>query len=192
MKPKKEGTTYYSFSGMAKFKGFIKNGLDSSTMINLIVAFDSNSDEFKRKGFTSPPNLFYHHEISRSETIGVLINEFEFTKEEAIEAYNKLVNQFNLSKIKRIASIDNSYEKLVEEANANLVKKENNHGLNIGGPDIIIIGGFLREKISFVHSGDNAFLKTCEILGINTIPMPKKDILKENEIRSLMKSRKNN
>ncbi len=49
----------YSLSSIATFKGFIKNGLDSSTMINLIACFDSGFEEFSQKGFTFPPNLFY-------------------------------------------------------------------------------------------------------------------------------------
>ena len=81
---------------MATFKGFIKNGLDSSTMINLIVCFDSKFDEFRKRGFAFPPNLFYYHEISRSEVIGVLINEYNFTEEEAKESLKKLIGQFYL------------------------------------------------------------------------------------------------
>ncbi len=179
----------YVLSGMAQFKGFVKNGFDSSTIINLITVFDSNYDEFRKRGFTFPPNLFYYHEISIPESIGVLINKHKLTKEEAKEALNKLVANFNLSKIIRKSELDLDYEKIVEEANKRVVNKTKNPKLKIGEQDVIIIGGFLREKITFVHSGDSGFLKTCEELKINTIPTPKRDIEKENQLKKLMKDR---
>ena len=78
-----EDVNVFSLSGMATFKGFIKNGFDSSVMINLVVCFDSKFDEFRKRDFTFPQNLFYFHEISHPEVIGVLINTFNFTEREA-------------------------------------------------------------------------------------------------------------
>ncbi|MFH1052868.1 MAG: hypothetical protein V1740_00455 [Candidatus Woesearchaeota archaeon] len=187
MKAKIKDVNCYVLSGMAQFKGFVKNGFDSSTIINLITVFDSNYDKFRKRGFTFPPNLFFFHEISVPETIGVLINKHKLTKEEAKEALNKLIANFNLSKIIRKSDLDLDYEKIVEEANKRVVNKDPK--LKIGEQDIIIIGGFLREKINFVHSGDSGFLKTCEELNINTIPTPKRDIEKENQINKFMKDR---
>lgn len=189
-KKKIKDVKVYSASGMATFKGFIKSGLDSSTLINLIIVFDGKSESFKQRGFTSPPNLFYCHEISRSEVIGVLINEYGFTKNEAIEVLNKLVNEFSLSKIVRVPELDASFELVVEEANKKVVDKHNNKLLKIGIPDVIIIAGFLRNNLNFVHSGDQGFLKTCEELGISSIPTHKRDIGKENEIKKLMQKKK--
>jgi hypothetical protein len=40
----KKGVEVHTISGMVKLKGFIKNGLDMSTLINLIVVFDSKTD----------------------------------------------------------------------------------------------------------------------------------------------------
>ena len=179
----------YSASGMATFKGFIRNGFDSSTLINLIIVFDGKSESFKQRGFTSPPNLFYYHEISKSEVIGVLINDYGFTKDEAIDALNKLVNEFSLSKITRVPDLDASFELLVEETHKKVVDKNNNKMLEIGVPDVIIIAGFLRNNLNFVHSGDQGFLKTCEELRISSIPTPKRDIDKENEIKKLMQKK---
>ncbi len=180
----------YSLSGMANLKGFIKNGLDSSTLINLIIVFDSEFKEFKNKGFTFPPNLFYYHEISRPETIGVLINRCNFSKKEAISAFDKMINQFGLRKIKRKESIDKDYELLVEDANERVFRTSKDSKLKIGIQDIIIIGGFMREKINLIHSGDRGFLKTCEELNLQIIPMPKRDIEKENEIKKWANNRK--
>lgn len=185
-----KGVKVYSASGMAAFKGFIRNGLDSSTLINLIVVYDGKYESFKQRGFTSPPNLFYYHEISRSEVIGVLINEHGFTKNEAIEALNKLVDEFNLSKIIRVSELDVPFEIAVEQINDKVVAKHNNKNLEIGAQDVIIIAGFLRSNINFVHSGDQGFLKTCEEFGINIIPTPKRDTDKENEIKKWMKGNK--
>src|SRR3989338_7140200 len=120
-KKKIKDVKVYSAGGMATFKGFIRNGLDSSTLINLIIVFDGKSESFKQRGFTSPPNLFYYHEISKSEVIGVLINDYGFTKDEAIDALNKLVNEFSLSKIARVPALDTSFELLVEETNKKVV-----------------------------------------------------------------------
>lgn len=179
----------YSFSGIATFKGFIKNGLDSSTLINLIVCFDSKFDEFRNRGFTFPPNLFYYHEISKTEVIGVLMYKHNFTKEEAIDSFNKLINEFNLNKIVRNESTDKAYEKIVEEANERVVRKEKNEKSRIGEQDIIIIGGFLKNKINFIYTGDEGFRKTCEELKLNVIPLPKRDFKKEGEIKKWMKRR---
>lgn len=179
----------YTMSGMAKLKGFIKNGLDTSTIINLIAVFDSEFTEFKKKGFGFPPNLFFYHDISWPETIGVLINEHKFTKKEAIVGLKKLISKFNLQKIIRVDS-DELLEEMVEKANQRVV--QNNPKLKIGGNDVIIIGGFLREKINFVHSGDRGFMKTCEELGINTFPLPERDFDKEKEIKRWMKKGREN
>ncbi|MEK6938473.1 MAG: hypothetical protein AABX04_05490 [Nanoarchaeota archaeon] len=183
---KEKGVEVYTMSGMATLKGFIKNGLDTSTIINVIVSFDSEFEEFQKKGFTFPPNLFFYHEVSWPETIGVLINEHKFTKEEAVTALKKLIAKFNLQRIVRFDS-DDLFEKLVEEANQKVIQKSNNPRFKIGENDVIIIGGFLRDKINFVHSGDEGFLKTCEELSINTVPLPKRDFEKEKEIKGWMK-----
>src|SRR3989338_9440358 len=101
---REKGVEIYRVSGMAKLKGFIKNGLDTSTIINIIVSFDSEFGEFQKKGFSFPPNLFFYHEVSWSETIGVLINHHKFTKEEAVTALKKLIIKFNLQRIEKFNS----------------------------------------------------------------------------------------
>jgi len=188
---KEDNVEAYTLSGMVKLRGFIKNGLDSSTIISIIVNFDSEFEEFRLRGFTFPPNLFFYHEISWSETIGVLINEHKFTKEEAITSLKKIMAKFNLQKIIRLDS-DELLDKLVIEANQRAVKRYNNDRLKIGVHDTMIISGFLREKINFAHSGDEGFLKTCEELGINTVPLPERDFAKEKEIKSWMKKGRKN
>ncbi len=179
----------YTLSGTAKLKGFVKNGLDSSTLINLIVVFDSKADELKQRGFTFPPHTFCYHKVSKSEVIGVLINKHKFTLEEAYQSLDKLVSQLSIDMIDRRDS-DEMFEKLAEEANNEVVKKLNNLRLKIGEKDIIIMGGFLREKVNFVHSDDEGFLKTCEELGINIIPTPTLHSQKEKDIKNWMNKRK--
>ncbi len=186
---REKGVEVYTLSGMAKLKGFVKNGLDSSTLINLIVVFDSKTNELSQRGFTFPPHTFFYHKVSRSEVIGVIINKHNFTSEEAYESFNKLVSQLDLRMIERRDS-DELFENLVEEANSKVVQKVNNHRLKIGEKDIIIIGGFLREKVNFVHSDDEGFLKTCEELEINVIPTPTLHSQKEKDIKSWMNKRK--
>lgn len=181
---------YYSFQGITTLKGFIKNGLDSSTLINLIVAFDGKFEVFKKQGFTFPPHLFFYHEISRPEVIGVLINKHRFTKEEAVEALDNVIREFYLEKIQRNFQRDQFYQKIVADANATVVKKIGRSNLKIGEADLIIISGFLRENIMFIHSGDDGFLKTCEELKMKVISLPQQDREKEKEIKDWMKKRK--
>lgn len=187
---KKEGDVeVHTISGLATLKGFVKNGLDSSTLINLIVVFDSETNELSQRGFTFPPNTFFYHQISRSEVIDVLINKHNFTQEEAYQSFNKLVSRLDCQMIGRRDS-DEMFERLAEEASNKVVRNSNNPRLKIGEKDIIIIGGFLREKINFVHSDDGGFLKTCEELGINIIPTPTLHSRKEKDIKGWMSKRK--
>lgn len=179
----------YMMSGMIKLKGFVKNGLDSSTLINLIVVFDSEISELGQRGFTFPPHLFFYHQISKPEVIGVLINKHNFTPEEAYQSFSRLVSQLDLQMIERRDS-DELFEKLAEEANRKAIQKSNNPRLKIGENDAIILGGFVREKINFVHSDDEGFLKTCEELGINVVPTPTVHSQKEKDIKSWMSKRK--
>lgn len=176
----------YSMRWTAVLKGFIKNGLDSSTLINLIGTFDNDLTEFEQRGFTFPPNIFFYHESSWPEVIGVLINEYGFTKDEAKAKLKDLTNKLCLTQIKRRDS-DAAYETLVEQTNEKVVRESGNPKLRIGDIDIIIIGGFLREGITFAHSGDNGFLKTCEELKINIMPTLKKDIMMENRIKEKLR-----
>ncbi|MBS3136496.1 hypothetical protein J4401_06080 [Candidatus Woesearchaeota archaeon] len=186
---KKQEVNVFSLSSMATFKGFIKNGLDSSTLINIIVCFDSNFDEYRKRGFTFTSNFFYYHEISRSEVIGVLINKHNFQVDEAKNSFNKLEKEFNMTKIIRNDATDASYEQIAREANDRVIKTENNPKLRICDQDIIIIGGFLRDTVNFVHTGDVAFQKTCTELKLNLVPLPERDIKKEEEIKKWMKKK---
>ena len=60
----------------------------------------------------------------------------------------------------------------------------------IGEKDIIILGGFVREKINFGHSDDEGLLKTCEELGITIVPTPLSYSQKEKDIKRWMGKRK--
>ncbi len=55
---------------------------------------------------------------------------------------------------------------------------------------MLYIGGFLREKVNFVHSDDEGFLKTCEELGVNIVPTPMVGSQKEKDIKNWMNKRK--
>lgn len=145
-------------------KGVIKNGLDSGTLIDLIVRFDSAPDFFEKRDFGFP-NTFYYHRISRREVVGVLINTYDYTKKDAVKELDDLTEKFGISIINRKDS-DVNYENIVRDANKKAIKK-NKNVKKIGTEDIIIIGGFLREKINFVHSTDFSFRETCKELEMN-------------------------
>lgn len=169
---------------MGELKGFVKNGLDSSVIINIIVVFGPEFNEFERKGFSFPPNLFYSHEISRyKEVKGILINKYGFSKGEAEKAFENFKEKFNVTEIKRIKDVDKKYEDLAEDANKRVIKKKNNPHLKIGDEDIIIIGGFSRENVNIIHSADNGFLETCKELKFDILPLPKRDIERENRLK---------
>lgn len=174
-------------NGNLDLRGFIKNGLDSSILINLIVAFDGKYDEYKKEGFTFPPNLFYFHEVSKPEVIGVLINSYGFTKEDAKEALKNLIEEFGLSEIKR-KDKDSYFEKIIEEANRKMVVLMRKPSLRIGRQDITIIGGFLRENINMIHSADEGFIKTCRELKVKTYSLPLSARKKEEEIKKWSRS----
>jgi predicted nucleic acid-binding protein len=174
----------FSLCGKGVIKGIVKNGLDSSILINLIACH--NVDEFKKREFPFQPNLVYIQEVSRTETIGVLIHKFKYTLQEAKDAFENLKREFQIETIKRNIT-DIQYENIVTSANETVVNKHLNEKLKIGEKDVIIIGGFLKEKINFIHSADQAFCLTCDELKLNVIPLPKRDIEKENEIKKLLK-----
>lgn len=150
----------------AELKGFVKNGLDSSTLVDLIIRFDSAKDFFEKRGF-SFPNIFYYHRISRKEVIGILINKFKYPKKDAASKLDNLTHDFNMRVIERNPETDSNFESIVEAANAKAAQQ--NQKLKIGEQDIIILGGFLRENVSIVHSADVGMLATCKELGINSI-----------------------
>ncbi len=188
--PNKKDVKVWSSAFQWSFKGFIKNGIDSSTLVNLTLIHNKDKDAFKKRGFESPPNLFYNHLISRREVIGVLINKKNFSKKKAVEEFDQLVKDFNLIPIKE-ESGDIKYKSIVKDANKRIIEKIKNpelkKKLEIGEEDITIIAGFLRENINLVHTGDKGFQLTCEELNMNVIPIPKRDFKKEKEMKRYMK-----
>ncbi|MBS3156602.1 hypothetical protein J4442_00315 [Candidatus Woesearchaeota archaeon] len=170
-----------TIKGNIKIKGAIKNGIDTSRLINLIVCFDS-PENFKIKGFAFPPNLFYIHEVSFSEAVGILINNFKLEEKQAISKVKKWRDEAGTGEIKREKE-DESYENLVKNTN-DIIVKERGEKYKIGNLDIIIIAGFLRENINIVHARDKGFEETCKRLNINIIPTPKEEIKKEDSKRA--------
>lgn len=154
--------------------------MDTSRLVNLIICFDSPKN-FKIKGFAFPPNLFYIHEASFSEAVGILINKFKFSQREAIEKVKEWREEAGTEEIKRKEG-DELYEGIIEETNRGIVKNKGDN-YKIGDVDIIIIAGFLRENINIVHVRDKGFEETCKRLKMNVIPMPEEDIKKENNFK---------
>lgn len=164
--------------------------LIQARLLILFLSLMASLMSFEKMDSRFPQNLFFYHEISRTEVIGVLINKHKFTVQEAREAFDAMVTEFDLGKIVHIPQTDTLYKKIVENANKAVVKKFGNPNLEIGEADTLIIAGFLRENITFVHSGDQGFLKTCEELKMNVVPLPQRDSAKEKEIKQWMKRRK--
>lgn len=163
----------------AILKGFTKNGLDSSRFINLILCFGS-PEEFKARGYTFPPNLFYLHKLSVSETYGVLLNKFSMEKGEAKEKINRWLDGLNINQIdpKNIKE----YQSLVANVNKEVVA-ELGEAYLIKAPDIRIIASFIKEGINLVHVKDKGFEETCKRLNIGIIETPLRDLEREREIK---------
>ena len=176
----KDKIEVFGYKGAFVIKNAIKNGLDTSRLVNLIICFD-NPDNFKIEGFPFPPNLFYIHEVTFNETVGILIEKFNFDEKEAINKVREWRKAFGSGEIKR-DEISTKYESIVETTNNEIVK-EKGEKYKIGNNDTIIIAGFLKEKINIVHTRDKGFEETCRKLNINIIPTPEKDSQKENKLR---------
>jgi len=172
----------YKFNyGSLIIKGnIVKNGIDSSRFINIIVCYDSPKD-FRLGDFPFPPNLFHLHEISIKETYAILINEFDFNKEKARKSIDDWSKGLNLSII-RDSPKSQKYEDLVENTNKEIISKKGEN-YKIGYSDIKIISGFLSEGVTIVHVRDKGFEETCKILNINVINPTWKEINLENKKR---------
>lgn len=169
----------FSFGRNFTFKGAIKNGLDSSRFINLIVCFDS-PEEFRMVGYPCPPNLFHLHKISISEAYGILINEFNFSHEKAKLKIKKWLDEFQIKLIDPQELEE--YENLVRSTNNEIVR-EKGENYRIGWQDIKIIASFIKEGINIVHVKDKGFEETCKRHNIEIIPTPKRDLKKERELK---------
>lgn len=168
-----------TLNNAAILKGFTKNGLDSSRFINLILCFES-PEEFKARGYSFPPNLFYLHKLSVSETYGVLINKFNINKKEAAEKINSWLDGLNIHQIdpKNIKE----YKDLVAGVNKEVIADCGEDYL-IKSPDIRIIASFIKEGINLIHVKDKGFEETCKRLNINIIETPLRDLEKERKIK---------
>lgn len=164
--------------------GVIKNGLDTSRFVNMIVCFQEPS-EFIVDGIPMPPNLFFINQITISETYGILLNEFGFTKLDAKQSIQKWIEGLNIQKIDRDDKTI-SYEPIVKKTNDEVVNKKGEK-YRIGASDVIIIAGFLKERINIVHVKDKGFEETCKRLGMNIIQTPKIDFDKEKSIKENLK-----
>ncbi len=170
--------------GNFTFKGsFIKNGLDSSRLINIIVTSDSPED-YKMSGYPCPPNLFYIHKISISETVGILINKYNLAAADAREKVSRWISELQITIID--PSDIESFEKIVSETNL-IVIKELGEDYEIGDNDIKIIASFIKEGINVVHVKDKGFEETCRRLNINVINTPERDLKMEKELKKRLK-----
>ena len=181
MKKNKKVVEHIYAEGRITIKGAIKNGLDTSRLVNLIICFGSPKN-FRIEGFSFPPNLFYIHEISFDEAVGVLIRSFNFDKNKAISKVKEWKKEFKTCEIKR-DNTSEEYERIVEKVNEDIVKNKGEN-YKIGISDIRIIAGFLKEKINIVHVKDKGFEETCKKLNMNVIETPKEYVEKENKKRT--------
>ena len=171
---------HYSLqSGLLLKANIIKNGLDTSRLVNLITVFSSPED-FKMAGYPFPPHLFFVSDISFNETVGILINKFNKTKDWAIKQIQLWYASFNLQRIS-----EEHIEKfipLIREINEAIVK-ELGESYMIGEEDIRIIACFLKEGVNIVHSFDKGFKETCKELNMNIADIPIKDSQREKDIK---------
>ena len=183
---KKEKTTVKVFKsgGEFIFKNVIKFGLDSSVIYDIITEFESK-EYFMKKGYQFPKYLLYYHEASFNEVVGLLINKKKMSFENAKKTMKQFIDDFNLECINRNDK-SKEYEEIVRKANDDLVN-ENNEDYKIGSIDIIIIAGFLQNKITLVEVRDRNFEKTCEKLDIKCFRFPVRDKIVEDKFKKVFK-----
>jgi len=174
------GVHSFKIKGKLIIKNPIKNGLDTSRLVNLIICFGSPQN-FKIKGFQFPPNLFFIHEISFSEAVGILINEFKFSKNDAVKKVRAWRGEFGTNEIKRDQTSE-QYEEIVKKTNLQVIK-EKGIRYEIGENDIMIIAGFMKEGVNIIHVKDKGFEETCKKLNLNVIPTSEEDFKKEKNLK---------
>ncbi|MEK6862537.1 MAG: hypothetical protein AABW57_00010 [Nanoarchaeota archaeon] len=183
-KKEKTNVKVYKTTGTFMLKGVIKVGLDTSVIYDIITGLESK-EYFKSKGYQFPKYLLYYHEASFNEVVGLLINKKKMGFEEAKKAMNQFIDDFNVEFIKRD---DNSkeYEEIVRKVNEEVVKQYG-EDCKIGPIDIIIIAGFLQNKMTSVEVRDKGFEKTCEKLDMNHFRFPTRDKIIEDKLKKVFK-----
>lgn len=183
-KKRKEDVKVYSSSGTILIKNIIKRGMDSSKFINMIVCYPE-PDKYQMNNCPVPPNIFFIHDITFSEALGVLINEFKIEENEAKRKIKNWIEKYQIKRIK-MDEVPAEYEKIAGEANRKVIQQFGDI-YKIGEKDIKIIAGFLKESINIAHVRDKGFEKTCQMLGINIIPTVKRDIEKEKRLKERLR-----
>ena len=150
--PKKKVVEYLYAEGKLILKNPIKNGLDTSRLVNLIICFDS-PEEFRIEGFSFPPNSFYIHEVSFNEAVGILIEKFNFDQKKAISKVKEWKKEFGTLEIKKDGNSE-QYEKIVVEGariidnKIKLTDKQIEEGVLNGARDLSSLQYLLNIEIS--------------------------------------------
>jgi hypothetical protein len=157
---------------------FEKIGLDSSAIICLAVNL-RNLNEFKRN-FCNFNKKYYFSIESEAETIGVLINNYDFSPEEARRLWKKVCSEINLNLIfwGKDQGEKDSFFKIVREINNSLTNNGKDATFFIGDMDIQIISNFYSKGIRKIYTLDRAFKKTCKELEMIPLKMPKEYIVR--------------
>ena len=163
----------------------VKAGIDTNVLIDLIENYESMF--FFNEKFQPHFNILYTHRACLGEARGILINEFGYTPKQAEVVISDLIRNLNIKIIERKKSHRES-EHIVHEIGE---KHGLNHKTKVGKTslDYIIITGFWREKVTIILSIDNAFLKTCKELNMNTMKMPTRDRLIERKLKSFSRKK---
>ncbi len=121
-------------------------GLDSDVVITLVEDSDTFSiykpQLFKRK------NAVWINHIVFGEVIGVLINEYGYTKEKAFEKLRRFINDNNIRALAK-NRIDFNKTNLIFES---LKKQREVLKINVGDKDLMIISIYKSENMDCVVS----------------------------------------
>jgi hypothetical protein len=168
-----------------EFKGFEKVGIDTCALLHLANC-PSNLDDFI-KNYGSKNQVFYHTSTIHHEIIGVLIHNYFFDYDDAKLAWQNLVKSLNSNIIYWHKNYKEEIEIKVRETNEEIVKLFNDKKLRIGEPDIKIICCYIYEGINKVYTLDRGFEKTCIMLGMSVLKLPREYIVKSAIIRKMNK-----
>lgn len=151
----------FTLTRKSRFTGKRMVGFDSSVLLDLI----DNPNLFSSRIYIldNYNQVLFTHEICLIE-VNRKLCEWGKTKEQAHKEIADFLEKHKLSVVKR------NFEK--QDILHNLIRKCNEHKIEIHPPDSWIIADFAKSGINKVHSTNIHFRQACELIGIDAPPFP--------------------
>jgi predicted nucleic acid-binding protein len=166
--------TKLTFVRKTLFQGKRKVGIDSNTIINVIdnkVLFRDTLQQLKDE------KILFIHEESEKEVPKILIEEYNYSENEAKTEFERFKKEYNIVVVKKNRS-NPLLSSLYEDCKG------------IHPPDSWILADFKAEGINKVYSGDNKFLEGARILGMDATKTLSLDAELKKQLRNMFKVRR--